>query len=226
MTDHRLAVTLATIAVIAILAAGIGFAYAAYTANNNNTATPEYLIIVPSDGQSAPAYSDTFDGSVTFDTVTILDQGVQKVEYRLSDYDTISSHRYTALGEIYLAVNESKSAEDYNVSVVVDDGTGLNTDDFSYYAKMQIGSGETEADAREAAEQDEGSLVQLTLSSGDMVATSGTIDNDPDNGFSVVLLTMYVGMKGGDVLVKPLATPLNPTVLDSVTFLFKAETVG
>ena len=110
------------------------------------------------------------------------------------------------------------------MSVIVKEGTGLNTTDFSYYAKMQIGSGETEADAREAAEEAEGTLIQLTASSGNMVATSGTIDNDPDNGFSVVLLTMYVGMKGGDVLVKPLATPLSPTVLDSVTFMFKAGT--
>jgi len=222
--DSRLTVTVATITVIALLAIGVGFAYAAYTSNSNNSATPEYLIIVPSDGQSAPAYSDTFDGSVTFDTETILEQGVQKVKYSLSDYDTISGHRYSALGEIYLAVNESKSSEDYKVSVIVKEGTGLNTTDFSYYAKMLIGSGETEADAREAAEQAEGTLVQLTASSGDMAATSGTIDNDPDNGFSVVLLTMYVGMKGGDVLVKPLATPLSPTVLDSVTFMFKAET--
>lgn len=222
--DSRLTVTVATISVIAILAIGVGFAYAAYTSNSNNSATPEYLIIVPSDGQSAPAYSDTFDGSVTFDTETILDQGVQKVKYSLSDCDTIGGHRYAALGEIYLAVNESKSAEDYKVSVIVKEGTGLNTTDFSYYAKMQIGSGETEADAREAAEEAEGTLIQLTASSGDMAATSGTIDNDPDNGFSVVLLTMYVGMNGGDVLVKPLSTPLSPTVLDSVTFMFKAET--
>lgn len=222
--NSKTVVTIATITVIAILTVGIGFAYAAYTSNSNNSATPEYLIIVPSDGESAPAYSQTFDNSVTFDTVTILDQGVQKVKYSLSDYDTISGHRYAALGQIYLAVNESKSADDYKVSAIVDDGTGLNTTDYSYYAFMQIGSGETEADARDAAEQADGSLVQLTLSSGDMVATSGTIDNDPDNGFSVVLLTMYVALSGGDEYIKPLSTPLSPTVLDAVTFMFKAET--
>lgn len=223
--NNKTIVTIATISVIILATISVGFAYAAYTSNTNNNTDLEYLIVVPSDGTSQPAYSSTFNGSVTFDTVTILDQGVQKVQYQLSDYNTISGHKYASLGEIYLAVNETKSDKDYKVSIIVDDGTGLNTTDYSYYALMEIGSGETEAEAREAAEEAEGSLIQLSLNSGDMIATSGTIENEEDNAYSVVLLTAYVALSSGDTCTKPLANPLDSTVLDNVTFLFKAETL-
>ena len=231
MDKNTLYVIIAVL-LVGVAAVSIGYAYTAYTSNQNNSADVEYLIIVPSDG-TEEVYSGTFSGNVTFDTQTVLtDKGVEaepryvtEVIYSLSDYDTIETHKYSALGQIYLTIDETKSVTDYKARVSVAGGTGLNTDEFKYYAFFQIGSDDTAAHAKTAAESALGSLVQLTASSGDMVALSDTIENDPDNDYTVVLLTIYVGLKTGDSYTKALNDPLDGEVLDTVTFTFAADTV-
>ena len=75
------------------------------------------------------------------------------------------------------------------------------------------------------AEADTGSLVQLTLSSGDYKAETDTIENESVNKYTVVLLTLYVTLSGGDSVTKDLDDPLSTTVLNNVTFRFQAATV-
>ena len=230
---NRIAITALVIGVIAIAAIGAGYAYAAYTTNNDNSIEPSYLIISPSDGED-PVYSGSFTKDVELDTQTVLtDKGalaepryVQEVIYSLADgtYETITSHEYISVGELYLTVDERKSSDDYTLSVIVEDGTGLNTDDFSYYAMFKIGSGEDLEDAIDAAEAAEGSMVQMIEDSGDFIAESSQITNDEDNSYTVAIVNIYVGMNGGDSITKPLADLIDSEVLDDVTFMFKAST--
>ena len=219
--NHKVYYTAGIIILLLGLAVGIGYAYVAFVENSGNTGHDEYYIIVPSDGTD-PVYSDSFDGDIGLNTQTISGN---KVIYSLSQFDTISGHKYGPLGDIYLTVDETRSDDDYKVSVIVASGTGLNVTDFKYYALFQVGSAETEDDAKDAAEADTGTLVQLTAVAGDYIASTGTIDNDPDNDYTVVLLTIYVTMKDGDSVTKDLDDPVDTKVLNGVTFRFQAATV-
>lgn len=219
--NHKVYYTAGIIILLLGLAVGIGYAYTAFVENSGNTGHDEYYIIVPSDGTD-PVYSDSFDGDIGLNTQTISGN---KVIYSLSQFDMISGHKYGPLGDIYLTVDETRSDDDYKVSVIVASGTGLNVTDFKYYALFQVGSAETEDDAKDAAEADTGTLVQLTAVAGDYIASTGTIDNDPDNDYTVVLLTIYVTMKDGDSVTKDLDDPVDTKVLNGVTFRFQAATV-
>lgn len=230
---NRIVITALIIGVIAIAAIGAGYAYAAYTANSDNSTELNYLIITPSDGED-PVYSGSFTKDVELDTQTVLtNKGalaepryVQEVIYSLADgtYETIGGHEYVSVGELYLTVNETKSSDDYTLSVIIEDGTGLNTDDFSYYAMFRIGSGEDLEDSIDAAEAAAGSMVQMVEDSGDFIAESSEITNDEDNSYTVAIVNIYVGMNGGDSITRPLADLIDSEVLDDVTFMFKAST--
>ena len=233
MRNDRILVLLAVIGLIAVSSIGVAYAYTAFTTNEDNSIDVEYLIVKPSDGTDA-VYSGTFTEDVAFDTQTVLtDKGeladpryVQEVVYSLADgtFDTISGHEYVPLGTIYLTVDETRSDDDYRISVTVDDGEGLNVTDFRYYAFFKVGSADSYEDALDEAEDDEGQLVQLSLSSGDYVAQSSVVTNSASNTHTVALITIYLSMPG-DSVTKPLNTPLSVEVLDDVTFIFKAATV-
>lgn len=224
--------TVGIIVCVAIASIGIAYSYTANTTNTENTAGSEFLIIAPSDGTDA-VYSGSFSSSMTFNTRTVLtDKGalaepryVEEVIYELTDYTTISGHKYASLGQIYLTIDEQASDDDYKVSVIVDDGTGMNTTDFDFYVFFQIGSDDSQADAQTEAEADTGTLVAMTLSNGDMIAETSTIDNSASNTHTVVLATIYASLHGGDTYTKPLSTPIDSDVLTTVTFMFKATTV-
>ena len=202
--NTRMITLAATIAVIMLLAVGVGFAYSAYTSNTTNTITAEYLIMVPSDGTDT-VYSDSFENDINLDTQTVTGD---KVNYSISDPETIGGHKYGKAGEIILTIDETKSTADYTLSVIVEGGTGLNLTDYAYYA--QFG---------------DSALVALSTVGGNQVATSSTIDNDPENDETEITVKIYVGMKGGDTLQKDVGSYVGTTVLDNVTFLFKASTV-
>ena len=229
--QNRMVMLAVIIGIAAVSMVGIGYAYTAMTISEDNSVDVAYLTITPSDGTNA-VYSGSFSENVYFDTQTVLtDKGqeadpryVQEVIYSLADgtFETIGGHEYSSLGVLYLTVNETKSTDDYKVAVTVDDGDGLNTTDFSYYVFFQIGSADSYDDAKTAAEADTGSFVQMTLSSGDMVAQTSTITNDEDNTHTVVLVTVYVGMNGGDSITRPLSSLLDTEVLDEVSFRFTA----
>lgn len=232
--NDRLITIIATISAIALVAIGVGYAYTAMTTNTGNTVTSEYLLVVPSDGTDS-AYSGTFNGSVAFDTRTVLtDKGqgqnpryVEEVEYSLEDgsFVTISNHEYASMGQIYLTIDEQQSDENYNVSVIVDDGDGLNMTDYSYYIMFKIGSADDPDDAKDEADGDTGTFVQMTTVSGDVIASTSTITNSASNTHTVVLIEIYVGLHGGDSITKALNTKLDENVLDDVTFEFIATTV-
>lgn len=219
--NHKVYYTAGIIILMLALAVGIGYAYTAFVENSGNTGHDEYYIIVPTDGTEA-VYTDSFDKDIGIDTQTIAGD---KVVYSLSEYDTISGHKYGEMGFIYLTVDETKSDDDYKVSISVASGTGLNVTDYKYYALFQIGSAATMEGAKSLAESDTGSLVQLTLSSGDYKAETDTIENESVNKYTVVLLTLYVTLSGGDSVTKDLDDPLSTTVLNNVTFRFQAATV-
>lgn len=205
--NTRMITMAATIAAIALLAIGFGFAYNAYTSNTGNTVTSEYLIIVPSDGTDT-VYSGSFTEDIDLDTRTIAGD---KVVYSISDPETIGGHKYGKAGEVILTVDETHSTEDYNLSVIVESGTGLNLTDYAYYALFEIGGAST--------------LVPLAASGGNQVATSSTITNDPENDETEITVSIYVGMNGGDTLQKDVGSYVGTNVLNSVTFLFRASTV-
>lgn len=223
---------IAAIAVILMAAIGIGYAYTATTANTGNTANAEYLIISQSDGTDAK-YSAAFTEDLEYDTVTVLtDKGeladpryVEEVQYTIHGGEEISGHNYAKLGQIYLIIDESRSSEDYNIRTYVTGATGLDLTNYNYHVMYLIGSGEDLEDATDAAEAAEGELIAMTLSGSDAVAvTADAIDNDGDNAYTVAIVQIYASLKTGDTYTLPLASPLNATVLDTVTFGFQAVT--
>ena len=220
-------ITICAIVCLAVAGIGLAYAYTASTANTGNSAGVEYLQITPSDGTDS-VYSGSFTTDISLNTRTVLtDKGeqaepryVEEVIYELDDYETLSGHKYANLGHIYLTIDEQSANDDYVLKGSVEDGTGLCTDDYTYKILFKIGSADTPAGAKTAAEGDTGTLVAMTSSNGDMVAQTSTIVNDEDNTHTVVLATLYASLNGGDTYTKALADPVESTVLDGVTFVF------
>lgn len=217
--DKRITIGLAVL-LIAVASMSVGYAYVAYTSNTHNSADVEYLIITPTSDGSEKVWTGSFTKEVGLNTTT----SSEGVEYSV-DGDIIDGHEYGPLGKIYLTVDEQRSSDDYTISTSVINGEGLNITEYTYYVLYQIGSAETAEDAQTAAEADTGTLVQLSLSSTDYVAESGTIENADENNYTVILTTIYVALKEGDSVLKPYGTYIGTTVLDDVSFQFAAKIV-
>lgn len=90
--DTRKTTLIATIAVIALLAVGIGYAYTAYTENSGNTSNVAYLKLTQT-GEGAYNFTDGVP-PIQFNTFNEIDTGT--IYYALKDKVTIS-HESTPL---------------------------------------------------------------------------------------------------------------------------------
>lgn len=239
--ETRKIVLILTVAALVMVAIGVGYAYTAMTTNTGNTAETEYLIITQTDGTQAK-YSGAFNQALSFDTVTVLtDKGagqdpryVQEVLYEVSDGSVTQygSTEYVMLGSVYLIVDESRSDDDYKVTTTVSGATGLDLDDYRYYVQYSVGSGASIETAKASAEgvtpdEDTGDLIGLTVTapSTDAKAVSGTITNEEDNDYTVIIVKVFASLLGGNSYTRALDDPLNVTVLNDVVFRFTAGTV-
>ncbi|MBR4202904.1 MAG: hypothetical protein IKQ93_04940 [Candidatus Methanomethylophilaceae archaeon] len=84
MESRRISL-IATIALILVLAIGIGFAYAAYTANNGNNTEVAYVTLTQV-GDETPY---TFADNVTVKLDTYNKDNAQKIYYRLSGFNIV-----------------------------------------------------------------------------------------------------------------------------------------
>ena len=84
MESRRISL-IATIALILALAVGIGFAYAAYTANNGNNTEVAYVTLTQV-GEETPY---TFADNVTVKLDTYNKDNAQKIYYRLSGFNIV-----------------------------------------------------------------------------------------------------------------------------------------
>jgi|GEM_PF-2390282 len=78
---------IATIALILALAVGIGFAYAAYTANNGNNTEVAYVTLTQVGDPTPYTFAD--NTTVKLDTYNRENQGVIETFYRLSGFNTV-----------------------------------------------------------------------------------------------------------------------------------------
>ncbi|AMK13553.1 hypothetical protein AUP07_0499 [methanogenic archaeon mixed culture ISO4-G1] len=239
--DTRKMTLFATIAAIALLAVGIGYAYMASTSNTGNTVNSEYLLISQNGNDLAPKYSNTFNKSVEFNTeTTFVDttepaDGVpdtEKAQYTLTgnNVETYTT-KFVNLGTVYLTVDQHNSSQNYNVIVTVEGKTGLDTTTYNYYAQFNVGTSSTESDAKAAADAvvptpADGDLVAFNVAGNDAVAQTATPINAGADYYSVVKLTIFAALSGGDPFVKDLDTPFNAKALNDVTFKFTAQTTA
>ncbi len=118
--DTRKTTLIATIAVIALLAVGIGFAYTAYTENNGNSTVTSYVTLTQT-GETGYKFANNID--VQMDTYN--DTNINTVYYRLNgsqnltDSGTTTTYTLKTLGTIKLhaVITGGNSHPDLNVSV-------------------------------------------------------------------------------------------------------------
>ncbi|MBO4552553.1 MAG: hypothetical protein J5673_05090 [Candidatus Methanomethylophilaceae archaeon] len=228
--NKKIMLSLAMVAVIAVAAIGIGYAYQASTQNSDNQVDSEYLTIVPTtDGSTGEIYSNSFDKKIAYDTEKI--EG--NVKYSLAEElrTTVDGRQAIEIGTLYLTIDHQNAttpaAYDLNIKATVEGvGSGLDVTNFLYKVAIKTGTGANVGAAKSAAEGAGASYYNYVPASG---VTIPSVEKTGD--YRVALVTLYVCIKDADEktvedesAATPAALPTEP--LHEVTFSFKAVAIN
>ena len=220
--DTRKVTLIATVAAILLLAVGIGYAYTAITENSGNNATSEYLVVTPSDGAD-PAYSDSFDKEIAYDTVKI--SGKVKYSITTSEQVTLDGNKVAEIGTIYIIVDQTKTkATTYDFNFMATSGT-IDTTHFVYKVSTKTGSGANAGAAQTAAAAASATINSYVAATGMTISGATVTASTP---YTCYILTLYAGLSTDgstivdEVQVADASLPLPVELLNNVTFTFKA----
>lgn len=186
--DTRKVTLIATVALIALVAVGIGYAYTASTENSENDVGSEYLVITPTTGD-AQVYSGSFDENIAYDTVKVAGF----VNYSLSGAATIDGRKAVEAGSIYLVIDQQKTkAATYSLNTICSAGT-IDTTNFLFKFAIKQGTADTEDAAKTAADGAEITYSNYDASTGVTISPISVTKK-----FTVVKLTMYVCLSTSD----------------------------
>lgn len=234
--NKKIMLSLAMVAVIAVAAVGIGFAYTATTSNTSNNVGTKYLTVVPTDADTSSSYSADFDGKdIIFDTATTYETEVEYITFTVSD-DTWdvdlngdATNDACLLGEIYLQVNQSESADSFTVEIkAAEEGTStMNTTKYSFkvgFQNVENDNAATATTAVAALDATDGEIVSYVANTG---ATSSQIANTGKN-YNVVKVSLWlINNSPGEQKVTKAAYDADHTIIEKpmtdVTFNFKVN---
>ena len=200
--------SLLVVGVIALAAIGIGFAYRATTANDDNEVNVGYLAMRPltEDGDDEgtamdDAYSENFSKDIGLDTLTYLDNTTVKVRYAVSGASVINGHKCLEVGHVYLIVDQTKLTEDSYVLSLgmspVGDGSVLNESDYAYMVGWTVNHKST----MPSAVTDLGEATETYSMYSDGSATKTISGDDAAANYLFVKIVLYIGLSDGTDMV-------------------------
>ena len=148
--DSRKVSLFATIAVIALVAVGIGFAYTAATNNTGNNVTSEYIVALPSTDGSSAAYTGAITENIEYNTVNTGGTVTYSLTNPVSGEGQVGGYQLVDTFYVIVKPNGVTSAKDFKLTVA--ESTTSKIDHTDYLYKMVFGSGAT----KEAANTDAG----------------------------------------------------------------------
>lgn len=141
--DSRKVTLVATIAVIALVAVGVGYAYTAATQNTGNVVNPEYGVLTPS------GYSAAFSKNIVWDTLNTSNEATG-TSYTLNTTDNTitqanvdddpADEYLVNLGTLTLTLNNTNMQGSDTYILKVKSNSALTG---SFYAGVQYGGAET-----------------------------------------------------------------------------------
>ena len=220
---NRQIVVVATVSVLILAFAGIGFAYTALTSNSGNTATPIYLTLYQTSDMVHPQYSDSYDKRIGFNSETVWDstESKEKVTYWIADgsyvvFDGDPNH-YAKLGYVYITVDQTHSTDDYDFSMTKLSGD-MDFDTYAYKVQVQIATDDTIPSKETVDGKTPSDPIEFDSSTGFVYE-----DIDNSKKYTAIKVTLYACLKDGNYITLDKGVELNEAVLDDVTFKFTAE---
>ncbi len=222
--DTRKVTLVATIAVIALVAVGIGFAYTAATTNSGNDVTPGYMetTLRASSNNTTPAYTDSFDGNVKYNTVTTYETSQEYITFTFdnnqlntdTDGDSTNDAVKVGLG-VYLNIAYIGGVTEA-FKVVMSADSGVTSTLYTYVIGYKYGTS-TESLSAER-------FVPFEPAVGALLDANGSAFTGGDaSGIKVILINLYVkGMTGEQKYLKSEAEESLIKPLKNVTFKFNA----
>ena len=223
--DTRRMTLIATIAVIALVFVGIGYAYTAYSANNGNHTETAYIVLTQTEFETPYTFAD--DVTVQLETYNEIDKDT--TYYKINNPASLrggTSHNYTAalLGQIkfHIALEGNVNPPD-KVTISVAGSEGFAPEGYWVYLITDTIDANAAANANNITiyaykgATDQNWVVVNNLESA-YNATTGYADKTVSiyYGYSTTHEVEKMGIKFVDSL-----TP--PTKLDGAKLLFKAE---
>lgn len=123
--DTRKVTLIATIAAIALVAVGIGYAYTAATQNTGNTATSEYLTIIQGDIENKGAYTFANNAKVYWNSTDQFVGGPQTTFTLSGTSGTISGYSTVKIGDSFKLLVAPGNSTYYPTLPCTVEGTNL-----------------------------------------------------------------------------------------------------
>lgn len=224
--DTRKVTLIATIAVIALVAVGIGYAYTAMTTNSTNNVGTEFITISPSADGIESNYASaltTLNSNVEWSTNTISDS---KVTYVLANPDTATQVAgYQKVGSIYVLVDDDLAASGKKYVLSVNSTTGLNTTYYTYKLVFGYGTDAPAASAMAVTNATSGTENKEWVSYTGDAATFAPSTTMTKENTEVICMSIYV--KPTDSLTSDgLAKNAElPKALNDANFVFTLKTL-
>lgn len=223
--DTRKITLIATVAAIALIAIGVGYAYTAYTANNGNETQTAYVTLTQV-GETTPY---KFADDVKFDLDTYNDTDKDTIYYKLhgsTDLKSTDIGNYTCvlLGSITLHAELTNDDTFPELTVTVADSTGF--DATTNWVYLLTGAPDSEGNVTVYAYKNTvmGTPGWTAVDGNDITMTA------TNSEYGDVSLYVYYGYASSNVIIKDNMKFLNvaeePKTLHLASITFKAQSAA